>query len=450
KDLKCDEGNQSPAGYELSETNGTAGSDTDTNADTAKTDPAPATEHKTSSDPAITVKSETENGATSGPPPPSPPPPHRTMEDLKARYYTVAATMLALAHPPAEMSAAEFDTHEKMMQYSRDHERRRKELAAAQLNRSVEEVREETLLLEELKRILANERQFIEDRRELYNRLEAPPVNNSVPTYNTSQGLTQLFNNLLNADKARKRRSLLGQDALASPVGSVGSQQPQSARDRDRDSKPPETPLAATVPSGGASSTVETKHTKKHGAGSGSVSSSHAGAAGAAASASGGGTPAASNDAAAAGAATTIVSHASAVAAAAPPPPHAKKLTPAEERMYGVSRHDRLSSGVHFRNDKAVKMTQAKSNIQTQKLAAALAELEIPPRLVMPTEKVVREFEKLVQQVNLLLDARKIADRVESEIRILEAARAERERKEEAEGRVQTDAAGPCPSKHTI
>lgn len=312
-------------------------------------------------------------------------PRRRTMEDLKSRYYFVAATMLALAHPPADMSEVEFDIHEKMMHYNPEYERKRKELAEAQLNRSKEEVNEETLLLEELKRIVMNERQFIEDRKELYARLEAPPVNLNVPAYNTSQSLNNLLHGLLNADKSKKRRAHLGQESLASPVSPlVPPSQPQSARD----SKPPETPSTATAPQTTATTTTatETKHSKKT----------------------------------------------ASISAPPPPPPQPqiKQLTPAEEAKFGVSHHERLTSGVHFRNDKAVKMTQAKSNIQTQKLAAALTELEIPPRLVMPTEKVVKEFEKLIQQVNLLLDARKVADKVESEIRILEAAKAEREKRE--------------------
>lgn len=100
-----------------------------------------------------------------------------------------------------------------------------------------------------------------------------------------------------------------------------------------------------------------------------------------------------------------------------------------KEERYGVQHHDRLAPGVQFRSDRAQKLTQAKSNVQTQKLAAALAELEVPLRLVMPTERVCKEFEKLIHSVNLLLDARKVAEKVESEIRVLEAAKQERERK---------------------
>jgi DNA methyltransferase 1-associated protein 1 len=111
-----------------------------------------------------------------------------------------------------------------------------------------------------------------------------------------------------------------------------------------------------------------------------------------------------------------------------------RTLTPAEESRYGVQHHERLSGGVQFRSDRAQKLTQAKSNVQTQKLASALAELEIPVRLFMPTERVCKDFEKLIQSVNLLLDARKVAEKVESEIRVLEATRAERERKNAPEG----------------
>ncbi|KAI5307903.1 swr complex subunit [Ascosphaera atra] len=295
------------------------------------------------------------------------------------------------------MSEAEFDTHEKMMNYNPEYERKRKELAEAQLNRSKEEVQEETYLLEELKRIVMNERQFVEDRKELYARLETPPSTGNTNMYQTSQGLNNLLSNLMAADKSRKRRSLLGTESLLSPVSPMV---PQSQQQAGRDSKPPETPSTATGPT--------TTTTKKGGS-------------------------------------------AAAAAAAVQPQHQIKQLTAAEKLKYGVSQHERLTSGVHFRNDKAVKLTQAKSNIQTQKLAAALTELEIPPRLVMPTEKVVKEFEKLIQQVNLLLDARKVSDKIEGEIKILEAAKAERERKEKekAEGtETQAEPAGePKPAE---
>lgn len=299
----------------------------------------------------------------------------RTMEHMKARYYFVAATMLAIEHPPSEMSEAEFDLHEKMLKFDPNRERDRKELAALQLNRTADEVREEAMLLEELKRITSNEQSFITERRELYSRLEVPISVGNTAMYQSSQGLSQLLQTLLQADKSKKRRSILGPDgAVASPAG--------------------QTPTQAGGPL------------------------------------TGGDTPSANAAAA----------NNKKGPAATQPQQVVRQLTAAEEARYGVQHHERVTAGVQFRSDRAQKLTQAKSNVQTQKLASALAELEIPVRLFMPTERVCKDFEKLIQSVNMLLEARKVAEKVESEIRVLEASKAERERKAR-------EAAGEIPVK---
>ncbi|KAJ5143631.1 uncharacterized protein N7515_002418 [Penicillium bovifimosum] len=285
---------------------------------------------------------------------------HRTMEQMKARYYYIAATMLSLEHPPSEMSEAEFDLHEKMLKFDPDRERDRKELAALQLNRTADEVREEAMLLEELKRITTNEQNFITERRELYSRLEVPISVGNTAMYQSSAGLSQLLQTLLQADKSKKRRSILGDGALPSPAG--------------------QTPTAT-----GGLGRAETPVTQGVGNKKGSIAKE-----------------------------TNQV---------------VRVLTPAEEARYGVQHHERVSAGVQFRSDRAQRLTQAKSNVQTQKLANALSELEIPVRLFMPTERVCKDFEKLIQSVNMLLDARKVSEKVESEIRVLEAAKSERERK---------------------
>lgn len=300
---------------------------------------------------------------------------YRTMEQMKARYYNVAASMLALEHPPSEMSETEFDLHEKMMKFDAERERHRKELAGLQLNRTADEVREESILLEELKRITANEQEFVNERRELYSRLDVPISVGNATNYHNSQGLSHLLQTLLQADKSKKRRSLLGPEGtVPTPGGQTPiPNAPGSARDSSR----------ADTPSGGPAQPPTTKK------------------------------------AAAAAAAANKEAAQQAI----------KNLSPAEEARYGVQHHDRLAPGVQFRSDRAQKLTQAKSHVQTQKLASALAELEIPLRLVMPTERVVKDFEKLIHSVNLLLEARKVSEKVESEIRVLESAKEERERK---------------------
>lgn len=302
---------------------------------------------------------------------------YRTMEQMKSRYYFVAATMLAFEHPPSEMSETEFELHEKMLKFDPDRERVRKELASLQLNRTADEVREEAILLEELKRITANEQNFISERRELYSRLEVPISVGNTAMYQSSQGLSQLLSTLLQADKSKKRRSLLGPEGAAVP--SPAGQTPVPAGPANARDSLTETPSNAPAPA----------PTKK---------------------------------AAATAAAAAAVSK-------EPQPQPVKTLTPAEEARYGVQHHERLAPSVQFRSDRAQKLTQAKSNVQSQKLAAALGELEVPLRLVMPTERVCKEFEKLIHSVNLLLDARKTAEKVDSEIRVLESSKEERERK---------------------
>ncbi|KAE8349538.1 hypothetical protein BDV28DRAFT_59242 [Aspergillus coremiiformis] len=293
----------------------------------------------------------------------------RTMEHMKARYYFVAASMLALEHPPSEMSEAEFDLHEKMMKFDPERERARKELAALQLNRTADEVREEGILLEELKRITANEQNFIAERRELYSRLEVPISVGNTTMYQSSQGLSQLLQTLLQADKSKKRRSILGPEGAA-PSPAAQTPAPNAGARDSRGDTPSNVPVAPTNKKAVAAAAANKEAQQNF-----------------------------------------------------------RTLSPSEETKYGVQHHDRLAPGVQFRSDRAQKLTQAKSNVQTQKLAAALAELEVPLRLVMPTERVCKEFEKLIHSVNLLLDARKVAEKVESEIRVLEAAKQERERK---------------------
>lgn len=301
---------------------------------------------------------------------------YRTMEQMKARYYYIAATMLAFEHPPSEMSETEFELHEKMLKFDPDRERVRKELAALQLNRTADEVREEGILLEELKRITANEQNFIAERRELYSRLEVPISVGNTAMYQSSQGLSQLLSTLLQADKSKKRRSILGPEGAAapSPAGQTPTTSgPASARD-SRAETPGQAPAPVTKKAAAAAAAAANKEPQQQ---------------------------------------------------------PLKTLTAAEESRYGVQHHERLTPSVQFRSDRPQKLTHAKSNVQSQKLAAALAELEVPPRLVMPTERLCKEFERLIVSVNALLDARKMGEKVESEIRVLEAAKEERERRKQ-------------------
>jgi DNA methyltransferase 1-associated protein 1 len=110
-----------------------------------------------------------------------------------------------------------------------------------------------------------------------------------------------------------------------------------------------------------------------------------------------------------------------------------RTLDPRTEKKYGITSHDRLTSGVTFRSDKLLKLRQAKSQIQTQKIAAALVELGVPDLLQLPTQRVLDTFEALVQKVQRLVDARKVLEKEEAEARVQGGLRKELQKDKDGE-----------------
>ena len=281
-------------------------------------------------------------------------PKQRSMEDLKTRYYDVAAKTMVLHQPLSSMSNEEFELHEKMTKYNPVVETTRKRLAEVLLSRSKEDVEEEKILLAELQRITINQERFLQERKELYARLEAPISTSSTSMYHSSEELLQLMKNLLNADKNKKSRSLTDGTPATNSNPNVSGQGERNQR---------------------------------HSTGGPDKRQSISGSSG------------------------------------------QRQLSAREEAKFGVSHHDKLTTGVQFRHEKITKLSQAKSNVQAAIISAALTELNIPPRLVMPTTKVVNEYERLIQNIHILLDVRKVSEKIEAEIKILRAQKEDLERK---------------------
>ena len=302
----------------------------------------------------------------------------RTMEDMKARYYNVAAKVMVLHHPLSSMSTTEFDLHEKMTKFDPTQETTRKKLAEALLSRSPEEIREEEILLGELKRIVVAEERFALERKELYDRLQAPQSTASIQNYESSQGLGNLMQTLLSVDKNKKqRRTLTGPgDGASSPATGGSSQNLTDQGGRDQ------------------RNSISGSAVKK-----GSLSG----------------------------------------------PSSQRKLTPREEAKYGVSHHERLTSGVTLRGYRIDKLLLAKSQAQSKKLDEALRELEVPHKAVMPTTKVCDAYELLVQKINILLEVRKVSEKTENETKVLQAQKEYREKKESGEDAATPQASSPAP-----
>ncbi|EHL00043.1 putative SWR1-complex protein 4 [Glarea lozoyensis 74030] len=291
------------------------------------------------------------------------PPKTRTVEDMKARYYSVAATVMALRKPPIKMNSAEFNLHEVMLNFNPAQETARKKFAETAFHRTKDEAAEEQSLLLELKRIMARADKLGEERRELYARLEAPPSNGNIAPYTTSQGLAQLVSQLASADRSKKhRKSLMGGETMSPATGpNTSTQQPYDRR---------ESSVRESI--SGPSGLNNKKGSSQN-------------------------------------------------------PTERRQLTEEEERIYGVSRHDRIgTSGPAFRQEKILKPLQSKSAVQQQKITNVLNELGIPysasTRLIMPTAEVGEGFDALLH------------NKLQGEIATAKAVRAERERVERERG----------------
>ena len=292
----------------------------------------------------------------------------RTQEDMKARYYDVAAKTMVLHNPLSSMSSSEFEAHEKMTKYDPIRETQRKRYAEQLMHRTKEEKDEEEYLLRELSRIVSSQEKLSQERKALYDRLEAAPSSAradsySTTMYQTSQGLTQLMQNLLTQNKNKelekkeKRRSLLEGGETAGP---------SSFHPMDRSQR---------------QSLSSATHGQRLSDATGR-----------------------------------------------------RPLTQQEQKKYGVSHpNERLTGGIQFRHERITKAGQAKSGVQTSRIGAALTELKIPPRLVMPTAKVVTEYERLIESIKHLLEVRKVSEKVEGEIKVLVAQKEQSEAKDRGE-----------------
>lgn len=296
----------------------------------------------------------------------------RTMEDLKARYYEVAAKMMAVQKPVQYMTQPEFALHELMAHFNPEQEKMRKNFALNAFTRSREEAREEESLLLEIKRILARSERFNEERRELYSRLDYPHAETDISSFKSSAGLQTLLGTLMSAS-SKKRKTLPGPEG-ASPSNPAPPQAPvqdpgrrESTGPSTGNREPPATGTPTTASKKGQSQTQQ-------------------------------------------------------------PPAERPKLTEKEEAIYGVTHHDRLGSGPTFRTEKINKLFSHKSNQQQLRINNTLNELDVPSKLAMPTSATTSQYEQLLGAVNSLLEARKVSDKLDGEIKIELAKKAEREK----------------------
>ncbi|KAF2840544.1 hypothetical protein M501DRAFT_930880 [Patellaria atrata CBS 101060] len=291
---------------------------------------------------------------------PTSPRKERSIEDMKARYYNIQAKAMAIKTPITNMNPAEFALYENLTKYNPVSEASRKKLANNLMSRSLDEAKEEEFLLNELQRIAVYNHKFETERAEIRARLEAPSSTGTAMQFQSSQALHQLFTQLFHADRSRKRGSRLSVQAgmdAGMPTPATVGQTPVTAGSH-RDSIGGTSQKKSGVPGSATSQTAQTP---------------------------------------------------------------VRTISPRSETRFGITTHDRLTSGVTFRTDRVLKLRQAKSAAQTQKIATALAELKVPDIIVLPTTTVCESLERLVGQVSKLLDVRKVREKEEGELAVARA-----------------------------
>ncbi|KAK6349030.1 swr complex subunit [Orbilia blumenaviensis] len=293
----------------------------------------------------------------------------RTMEDLKARYYSVCRNVMEMRTPVTMMSAEEGALY-SAMHYNKEQEVERKRIVHMQLYRTPAEVEHEQHLIAELRRIHDSHQQLLEEREELFNRLDYPQSTGSIAAYQGSQGLATLAQNILNSDRNKKRKSIVA------PPG-----QPVEKEDI----KPPPAPAAASPAVSRQGSIAESARAHGHQRNESTASASAA-------------TPLKDKNKS-----------------------NIKQLSKAEEVQYNLTHHEKLQPGVFFRT---MKMNLPKANSFINKSPAIMAELNIPQILSMPTSKTCAKYEVLAKEIAALMDIRKQLEKVEQETRIFKAQEA--------------------------
>ncbi|EPS42009.1 hypothetical protein H072_4042 [Dactylellina haptotyla CBS 200.50] len=308
----------------------------------------------------------------------------RTMEDLKARYYSVCRNVMEMRTPVSMMSTEEAALY-NAMHYNKEQEVERKRIVHMQLYRTPAEVEHEQHLIAELRRIHDSHSQLLEEREELFNRLDYPQSTGSIAAYQGSQGLATLAQNILNSDRNKKRKSVAAAPGQAA----------------EKEESKPAAPTAASPTVSRQGSIAEPARAHAHQRTESTASAS-------------GTTPLKDKNKS-----------------------NIKQLSKAEEAQYNLSHHDKLQPGVFFRT---MKMNLPKANSFLNKSPAIMAELNIPQILSMPTSRTCAKYELLAKEIAALMDIRKQLEKVEQETKIFKAQEAMGENRTKRSASVLSDA----------
>lgn len=292
----------------------------------------------------------------------------RSMEDLKEQFYRMSASIMK------HRDTGNPSLLESLDAFSKYAETDRKKFLESLLKRTPAEIAEEESLVIEARRFELAAKKMLVERSHLLSLLDSPQTSQSVQQYLSSQGLTNLYNNLMILDKHQKKKlqqkaASGANDPVPPPIPVVAS----SSYKRDRGFQ---THLQQYL-----SGLVKLNPQVK-------------------------GEPSAVQQ---------LLS---------------KRLTTKEEEAYGLHYHanERLTPGVILRSTQKLPGLQQRQSV-FKSVNTMLQELDIPTaggttwKPVMPTRKTMAKYDELIRAVVALLDVKRGKDKLEAEIELIKAQR---------------------------
>lgn len=137
----------------------------------------------------------------------------RSLEDLQERFYGVCQRILIYQNEQEE--TAQNSNLISNLNYNKHKEIERKKYLIRLLERSPAEIAEEESLLIEAKKFEAAAKNTIAERAQLLQLLDSPHATGSINQYLSSQGLTQLYNQLMTEKRKRRVDSPAPENPLA-------------------------------------------------------------------------------------------------------------------------------------------------------------------------------------------------------------------------------------------
>lgn len=297
----------------------------------------------------------------------------RPLEALKQQFYRICARIFE-AQPNRNPNLVE-----SLQSFSKTRELERKKYLESLLKRTPAEIAEEESLVIEARRFELAAKKMLMERSHLLALLDSPQTSQSVLQYQSSQGLANLYNNLMILDKHQKKHQL---------------QHPHKSSGGNHDPVPPPIPIAAS--SSFKKDRAFQTHLQQYLSGLLKQQQS-------------------SNIKQGPNAIQQLLS---------------KRLTVKEEEAYGLYYHanEKLTPGVILRSSQKLPGLQQRQSV-LKSVNALLQELDIPTaggtswKPLMPTRKTMAKYDELLRSVVALLEVKKGKDKLEAEVKLIKSQR---------------------------